>query len=97
MEEENKAKRFVNYIDRKFTEKKDDLMDLVQDHFYLFLILGAIIIGLILILLFFKKRKKKNDKDDEDDEEDARAYRRWKIDKGRMIFDERRIDEGEER
>jgi LPXTG-motif cell wall-anchored protein len=95
MEEENKAKRFVNYIDRKFTEKKDDLMDLVQDHFYLFLIFGAIIIGFILILLFFRRKRK--DKEDEDDEaESYRKYRNWKMDKGRMIFDER-IDEGEER
>lgn len=110
MEEENKVnklKKFTDYVDRKFTEKKDDLLDLVQDHFYLFLILGVIAVGFILILLFFR-RKRKNKKDEDDDDtiighwpgqKEQRSHRNWEIDKGRMIFDERKInedDEGEE-
>jgi len=91
--------RIKNFFNRHYEEKKEQLskkleekggemLEVVQDHFYLFLFFGLMFIFLVVLVLIFRSKKDKyyaNYKRYEYDDAGNKTNR-WRTDKGRIIL-----------
>lgn len=51
--------RITKFFNRKLREKGDEMVDVLQDNFYLFLLIGIIVAFLIVLFMIFRGRNKR--------------------------------------